>query len=87
MASVSDFIQLRRSTIAGPFVWGYFLSFKFQRCTKLNIDIATVEYSLDINLPDYVFEDPVYVEIDKAAKDIMAWQNVCRCFSLWLASL
>ncbi|KDR73936.1 hypothetical protein GALMADRAFT_141701 [Galerina marginata CBS 339.88] len=54
---VSEFIVLRRDTVAGPFLW------------------ALVEYSLDINLPHYVFDDPVVIEIDKAAKDIMAWQN------------
>jgi hypothetical protein len=43
----------------------------------LLIDVALLEYSLDIDLPDSVFEDPVFIELDKAAVDIMAWQNVC----------
>ena len=42
------------------------------------IDVALLEYSLDIDLPDSVFEDPIFIELDKAATDIMAWQNVCR---------
>lgn len=43
----------------------------------LCINVAHVEYALDINLPDYVFNDPAFIELSTAATDIMAWQNVC----------
>ena len=43
----------------------------------LLVDAALLEYSLDLDLPNSVFDDPVFIEVDKAAVDIMAWQNVC----------
>ncbi|KAK1217827.1 hypothetical protein PQX77_019500 [Marasmius sp. AFHP31] len=36
---------------------------------------AMVEYSLDIDLPDYVFEDPIFIAMSKAISDIMTWPN------------
>ncbi|KDR70518.1 hypothetical protein GALMADRAFT_144788 [Galerina marginata CBS 339.88] len=36
---------------------------------------AHVEYALEINLPDSVFSDPVFIELTTAATDIMALQN------------
>jgi hypothetical protein len=54
----------------------FLLSIVILRLTLL-IDVALLEYSLDVDLPDSVFEDPVFIEVDKAAVDIMAWQNVC----------
>ena len=54
----------------------FLLFFLLLRLTLL-IDVALLEYSLDLDLPDFVFEDPVFIELDKAAVDIMAWQNVC----------
>ncbi|KAF9262323.1 terpenoid synthase [Marasmius fiardii PR-910] len=36
---------------------------------------AMVEYSLDIDLPDYVFEDPVFIAMSHATSDIMTWPN------------
>ncbi|KZV74593.1 terpenoid synthase [Peniophora sp. CONT] len=36
---------------------------------------AMVEYSLDINIPAYVFENPVVKAMDDAANDIMTWPN------------
>jgi len=75
---VSEYIPLRRNTVGGAFLWGefFFFSFLLLRLTLL-IDAALLEYSLDLDLPDSVFEDPVFIEVDKAAVDIMAWQNVC----------
>lgn len=35
-----------------------------------------VEYSLDIDLPDFVFEDPVVRAMSDAVNDIMTWPNV-----------
>lgn len=37
---------------------------------------AMVEYSLDIDLPDYVFEDPIVIAMSQATTDIMTWPNV-----------
>ncbi|KAF8883528.1 isoprenoid synthase domain-containing protein [Infundibulicybe gibba] len=36
---------------------------------------AMVEYSLDIDLPDYVFEDPTVIAMSEATSDIMTWPN------------
>ncbi|KAF9562678.1 terpenoid synthase [Agrocybe pediades] len=36
---------------------------------------AMVEYSLDINLPDYVFENEVVKALSDATTDIMTWPN------------
>ncbi|KAJ8091259.1 hypothetical protein PM082_024528 [Marasmius tenuissimus] len=36
---------------------------------------AMVEYSLDIDLPDYVFEDPIVIAMSHATTDIMTWPN------------
>lgn len=39
--------------------------------------IALVEYSLDIDLPEYVFRDPVVFAMSEATIDILTWPNVC----------
>ncbi|KAL0573035.1 hypothetical protein V5O48_008928 [Marasmius crinis-equi] len=36
---------------------------------------AMVEFSLDIDLPDYVFEDPIVIAMSHATTDIMTWPN------------
>ncbi|TDL19929.1 terpenoid synthase [Rickenella mellea] len=36
---------------------------------------AMVEYSLDLQLPDYVFIDPIVVAMSEATTDIMTWPN------------
>ncbi|KAL0576974.1 hypothetical protein V5O48_005016 [Marasmius crinis-equi] len=36
---------------------------------------AMVEYSLDIELPDYVFRDPIFIAMSQATTDIMTWPN------------
>lgn len=35
-----------------------------------------VEYSLDLDLPDYVFRDPIVTAMSEATTDIMTWPNV-----------
>lgn len=35
-----------------------------------------VEYSLDIDLPSYVFQDPIVIAMSQAISDIMTWPNV-----------
>ena len=37
---------------------------------------AMVEYSLDINLPEYVFNDLTVIAMSEATSDIMTWPNV-----------
>ncbi|KAF5363252.1 hypothetical protein D9756_001012 [Leucocoprinus leucothites] len=36
---------------------------------------AMVEYSLDLDIPDYIFEDPTVVAMSEATTDIMTWPN------------
>ncbi|KDR68218.1 hypothetical protein GALMADRAFT_78787 [Galerina marginata CBS 339.88] len=39
---------------------------------------AMVEYSLDLNIPDSVFQDPIVIAMSEATTDIMTWPNdVC----------
>ena len=38
--------------------------------------LAMVEYSLDLDIPDYVFEDPTFQAMSDATTDIMTWPNV-----------
>lgn len=41
-----------------------------------------VEYSLGIDLPDFVFEHPIIRAMSDATTDIMTWPNVCvNCVS------
>lgn len=35
-----------------------------------------VEYSLDIKIPEHVWDHPVLVGLSRAAIDIMTWPNV-----------
>ena len=35
-----------------------------------------VEYSLDLNIPEHVWDNPVLQEMSKAVIDIMTWPNV-----------
>ncbi|KAK0452122.1 isoprenoid synthase domain-containing protein [Desarmillaria tabescens] len=36
---------------------------------------AMVEYSLDLNIPDYVFDDPIVIAMSEAITDILTWPN------------
>ena len=40
--------------------------------------LAMVEYSLDLQIPEHVWDHPILQEMSKAAIDIMTWPNV-RC--------
>ena len=40
-----------------------------------------VEYSLDLNIPEHVWDNPVLQEMSKAVIDIMTWPNVSRAGS------
>jgi hypothetical protein len=42
---------------------------------------AMIEYSLDIDLPDYVFEHPIIRAMSDATNDLMTWPNVGRILS------
>ncbi|KAG6374169.1 isoprenoid synthase domain-containing protein [Boletus reticuloceps] len=57
IASVDEFILMRRSTIGAALVE------------------ATIEYSLDLDIPDEVFENPIVQEMSKATNDLMTWPN------------
>lgn len=35
-----------------------------------------VEYSLDLDIPDDVFKDPIFTAMSEATTDIMTWPNV-----------
>ncbi len=35
-----------------------------------------VEYSLDLQIPEYVWEHPILQQMSKAVIDIMTWPNV-----------
>lgn len=35
-----------------------------------------MEYSLDLDIPEYIWSHPVLVELSNAAMDIMTWPNV-----------
>lgn len=38
--------------------------------------IVFIEYSLDLDLPDEVFENPIIRAMSKATNDLMTWPNV-----------
>ncbi|KAF8175504.1 isoprenoid synthase domain-containing protein [Mycena galopus ATCC 62051] len=46
-----------------------------------NMCLSTVEYALDIDLPDHVFDDPVLKGMSFALHDIMAWPNDLYSFN------
>lgn len=41
-----------------------------------------VEYSLDLDIPDYVFDNPIVISMSEATTDIMTWPNVSCLFYL-----
>ena len=44
--------------------------------------LAMVEYSLDLQIPEHVWDHPILQEMSKAVIDIMTWPNVRRyCLS------
>lgn len=74
--TVEDFIILRRRTIGGPIVEGAYIHVlgalhELSRCV-----LAMVEYSLDLQIPEYVWDHPILQEMSKAVIDIMTWPNV-----------
>ncbi len=49
-----------------------------------------VEYSLDLQIPEYVWDHPILQEMSKAVIDIMTWPNVrlsCTFYPLVLTKL
>ena len=38
--------------------------------------LAMIEYSLDLDIPDHVFENPIVRAMSDATTDIMTWPNV-----------
>ena len=41
---------------------------------------AMIEYSLDLDLPDIVFENPIIKAMSDATTDLMTWPNVRHPF-------
>jgi hypothetical protein len=41
-----------------------------------------IEYSLDLDLPDVVFESPVIKAMSDATTDLMTWPNVRHSFDV-----
>ena len=39
-------------------------------------------YSLDIDLPDFVFEHPLIQALNQGANDLVTWSNVCSLVEL-----
>lgn len=46
--------------------------------------LAMIEYSLDLDLPDVVFESPIIKAMSDATTDLMTWPNVCRLCHVFL---
>lgn len=44
------------------------------------VSSAMIEYSLDLDLPDVVFENPIIKAMSDATTDLMTWPNVCHLF-------
>ncbi|KAK0475990.1 isoprenoid synthase domain-containing protein [Armillaria luteobubalina] len=40
-----------------------------------------VEYSLDLDIPDHVFDDPIVIAMSEAMNDIMTWPNLLCSFN------
>lgn len=84
MPSIDDFIVSRRATIGAALVEGvscslymtYLYLVLTRHCT------AMLEYSLDLDIPDYVFEDPIVKAMSDATTDIMTWPNVSYIHSI-----
>ncbi|KAK0481138.1 isoprenoid synthase domain-containing protein [Armillaria luteobubalina] len=52
-------------------------SILMRRCTiGAALVEAMVEYSLDLDIPDHVFDDPIVIARSEAITDIMTWPNV-----------
>jgi hypothetical protein len=45
-----------------------------------------IEYSLDLDLPDIVFENPIIKAMSDATTDLMTWPNVCRLIDALVSS-
>lgn len=76
--SVDDFIQSRRATIGAALVEGTGSNLiVYQRDADVCLLLAMVEYSLDLDIPDYVFSNPIVKAISDATSDLMSWPNVC----------
>ncbi|KDR70519.1 hypothetical protein GALMADRAFT_144789 [Galerina marginata CBS 339.88] len=63
----------RRSQNKIPSVSEYLLLRR--ACVGATFTWSHVEYALDINLPDFAFNDSIFIDLSIAAADIMAWQN------------
>jgi hypothetical protein len=70
---------MRRATIGGALVEGKNISV-LGYCALTTVSLAMIEYSLDLDLPDIVFENPIIKAMSDATTDLMTWPNVCHSF-------
>jgi len=76
MPTIEEFIPMRRATIGCGMVEGkHFIRSSIQ-CKSQCHNLAMIEYSLDIDLPDHVFEHPTIRAMSDATNDLMTWPNV-----------
>ena len=72
---------MRRATIGAAQVEGLDISRTPRGKLEIDLDsIAMIEYSLDLDLPDEVFENPIIKAMSDATNDLMTWPNVCVHF-------
>ncbi|KAG8985178.1 hypothetical protein FRB93_006065 [Tulasnella sp. JGI-2019a] len=50
--------------------------------SAVKLVFALVEYSLDLQLPDEVFEDPIMQSLEQGANDILTWANDMYSFNV-----
>lgn len=75
---------MRRATIGGALVEGEDKYCVFLDGVLMTV-LAMIEYSLDLDLPDVVFESPIIKAMSDATTDLMTWPNVCPSLSCFLA--
>jgi hypothetical protein len=66
---LSAALLLKVKILRSPWVGLYVLT---------TVSSAMIEYSLDLDLPDIVFENPIIKAMSDATTDLMTWPNVCR---------
>ena len=72
---------MRRATIGGAMVEGELYTRIYaaiipESTNSCVMILAMVEYSLDLDVPDYVFDHPTIRAMSDATTDIMTWPNV-----------
>lgn len=74
--TVDEFIELRRDTSAVKMVFGKLLASIFNLLSNVESPhTAVLEYSLGLDLPEEVHNDPIVAELSLAGNDILTWAN------------